>query len=205
MTRRTFIVHPATKDRGTDMSDNYDGPQMAQKIIRLREENVRLRTEKELLREQRDGLAAVIGTVRQMLPLPLRNVSDIPPESHWEEIGEAIDSIKQRAEAEVAKVTQQRDDLHALHNRNAAYAEELRQTCQNLRAEVGQISRDAAATIGELEAEKTAAEKERNDLLVVCKALVITWGDKFSPQIKEEFRLIEQRILNRARHERDKQ
>jgi len=60
----------------------------------LREYLEKLKRENAELRDQRDEMAAIIGTVRQMLPLPLRNVSDIQPEKHWEEIGAAIDILR---------------------------------------------------------------------------------------------------------------
>ena len=46
--------------------------------------------------EQQNGLAALVGTIRQMLPLPLRNVSDLTPPEHSREIGEAIDAIREQ-------------------------------------------------------------------------------------------------------------
>ena len=60
----------------------------------LREYLEKLKRDNAELRDQRDEMAAIIGTVRQMLPLPLRNVSDIQPEKHWEEIGAAIDILR---------------------------------------------------------------------------------------------------------------
>lgn len=41
-------------------------------------------------REQRDSLAALVGTIRQWLNLPVRNVSDISAEEHSHEIGNAL-------------------------------------------------------------------------------------------------------------------
>jgi hypothetical protein len=43
-------------------------------------------------------LAALVGTVRQWLDLPVRNVSDISPEAHSHEIGNALAAIAKAKE-----------------------------------------------------------------------------------------------------------
>ena len=43
-----------------------------------------------------DGLAALVGTVRSMVPVPVRNVKDITPEEHSREIGDAIDTLREQ-------------------------------------------------------------------------------------------------------------
>lgn len=48
-----------------------------------------------ILRRERDQLTALVGTIRQYLPIPIRNVKDITPEQHDQEIGSAIKAIIQ--------------------------------------------------------------------------------------------------------------
>ncbi len=45
-------------------------------------------------------LAALVGTVRQWLDLPVRNVSDISPEEHSHEIGNALAAITKAGKEE---------------------------------------------------------------------------------------------------------
>ena len=47
-------------------------------------------------RDKYDGLAALVGTVRSMVPVPVRNVKDITPEEHSREIGDAIDALREQ-------------------------------------------------------------------------------------------------------------
>lgn len=55
--------------------------------------------------EQRNALAALVGTIRQWFDIPLRNVSDLTPEGHSREIGEAVETLKR-----------QRDEWKANHD-----------------------------------------------------------------------------------------
>ena len=53
--------------------------------------------QRDELRAERGKLRALVGTIRSQLNLIARNVSDITPEEHSHETGEAIDAL--RAEA----------------------------------------------------------------------------------------------------------
>jgi hypothetical protein len=54
------------------------------------------------LREKCDALTALVGTTRGMLPIPVRSVSDLTPEEHSNEIGDAIAEIAKQQDALIA-------------------------------------------------------------------------------------------------------
>jgi predicted nucleic acid-binding Zn-ribbon protein len=63
-------------------------------------------------------LRALVGTIRSQLNLTVRNVSDITPEEHSHETGEAIDHLRaevERWETVAAEMSQERE-----HNANEA-------------------------------------------------------------------------------------
>jgi hypothetical protein len=65
-------------------------------IRRVEKDNYELSRELAEAREHRDRLAALVGSIRGGLNVPVRNVSDITTEQHSHEIGDAIDAIKQQ-------------------------------------------------------------------------------------------------------------
>jgi len=64
--------------------------------------------QRDELRAERGKLRALVGTIRSQLNLTARNVSDITPEEHSHETGEAIDAL--RAEAFFRTVGKWEDD-----------------------------------------------------------------------------------------------
>lgn len=69
------------------------------------------------------------------------------------------------------------DDFHALVNREQHVVEAVTRLRKELDAH-------------------TKATRQRNELLIICKVLVITWGDKFSDSIKQKFYEVEHQILS---------
>jgi hypothetical protein len=96
-------------------------PLLQAALAEARKELGEKRREASDAKQKYNGLAALVGTIRQMFPIPLRNVSDIEPWQHSQEIGAAIDSEKdQLAEARkdteltsriAEEMTKQRDRL----------------------------------------------------------------------------------------------
>ncbi len=87
--------------------------------------------------------------------------------------------------AEAVKVTQQRDELHALHNRNAAYAEELRQICRDLRAEAERLRAQAKDTF-EYEAQMEELRAENQRLKAELSATMEVGGYAYFSQQRNE-------------------
>ena len=84
---------------------------------------LRLTSEMGKLAEHRDKLAALVGIIRGMLDVPIRNVSDITPEEHSREIGAAIEAIKTELDnAESDAKQSEVDSLRALGERNECRA-----------------------------------------------------------------------------------
>ena len=55
---------------------------------------------------------------------------------------------------------------------------------------------EAVAALASMRDFARTLERDRADLLVIAKSLVMVWGDKFSPQSLRTFNEIEARILN---------
>ena len=78
------------RDHYNKSCDQYSEDEM---LCKLQE----VTKQRDELRAERGKLRALVGTIRSQLNLTARNVSDITPEEHSHETGEAIDAL--RAEA----------------------------------------------------------------------------------------------------------
>lgn len=81
------------------------------------------------------------------------------------------------------ELTRAEAELRAVQSKEAKRLEELKL----VQAAQTRLNKELAAT-----------KNERDQLIVIAKALMIAWGDKFSNEIKAEFSTVESEILKRA-------
>jgi len=108
---------------------------------------------------------------------------------------EKSQSTAQQLERELAEVTKQRDDLHALHNKNAARNAEILAECQTLRQQRDALAEALESVMVHFReiAGDCSDEKQREDELEserkAEQALASTKGDSQTTHCKDDFKV----------------